>query len=181
MRKEKSIALDFEIDRLTNSIRNVVSGESFQTEVFCLSRADLKQISKKNKWKFDWKSELDNNQREVHKLTTLGNASVVQGLVSLSHEPDHIYMHLLESAPFNVGKHKLYEGVAGNLVAYACKVSFMQGLKGFVGFTAKTKLIEHYKKTLGAIQIGAQRMAIEDHAAKKLVEQYFKDYDWGNL
>jgi len=33
-------------------------------------------------------------------------------------------MNLLENAPFNVGQNKLYEGVAGNLVAFACKFPF---------------------------------------------------------
>jgi hypothetical protein len=36
-------------------------------------------------------------------------------------------MGLVESAPFNIGKSKLYEGVAGNLVAYACDYSVLNG------------------------------------------------------
>ena len=83
-------------------------------------------------------------------------------------------MDLLESAPFNIGQNKLYEGVAGNLVAYACKVSFQKGFDGFVAFTAKTKLIEHYEKTLGAFHFKNQRMIIDSKAAKRLVEKYFK-------
>jgi hypothetical protein len=59
-------------------------------------------------------------------------------------------MHLLESASFNKGKNKIYNGVAGNLVAYACKVSFQHGNDGFVSFTSKTQLISHYENTLGA-------------------------------
>ena len=81
---------------------------------------------------------------------------------------------MLESAPFNIGKHKIYEGVAGNLVAYACKISFQKGFEGFVSFTAKTKLIEHYAKTLGAYHFKNQRMIIDTQAAKILVKKYFK-------
>jgi hypothetical protein len=83
-------------------------------------------------------------------------------------------MNLLESAPFNMGKDKLYEGVPGNLVAYACKVSFRHGHDGFVAFTAKTQLIEHYEKTLGAYHFGGHKMIIPTEAAKKLVDRYFK-------
>jgi hypothetical protein len=82
---------------------------------------------------------------------------------------------LLESSPFNIGKNKVYEGVAGNLVAYACKLSFQKGFEGFVGFTAKTKLIEHYEKTLRAYHFKNQRMIIETKSAKFLVEKYFKN------
>ena len=83
-------------------------------------------------------------------------------------------MNLLESAPFNIGKEKLYEGVAGNLVAYSCKISFQNGFDGYVAFTSKTKLIKHYEETLGAVHIGGQRMVISANAAKLLVERYFK-------
>jgi hypothetical protein len=36
-------------------------------------------------------------------------------------------MPLIESARFSKGRHKLYKGVAGNLVAYGCKISFEKG------------------------------------------------------
>ncbi len=83
-------------------------------------------------------------------------------------------MNLLESAPFNIGGQKLYEGVAGNLVAYACKLSFQKGLEGFVAFTAKTALINHYEQTLGAYHFKNQRMIIEPEPSKILVDKYFK-------
>lgn len=107
-------------------------------------------------------------------MTIVNNPNVIQGVISFSQEIDHIFMNLLENAPFNLGKHKMYDGVAGNLVAFACKVSFQQGFEGFVAFMAKTKLIEHYTNTLGALHIGGHRMIISTHASKILVEKYFK-------
>ena len=83
-------------------------------------------------------------------------------------------MHLLESAPFNVGKNKVYNGVPGNLVAYACKISFQNGLEGYVGFTSKTKLITHYENTLHAVHVGGQRMIIFPQSAQFLINKYFK-------
>jgi hypothetical protein len=50
--------------------------------------------------------------------------SLLKCLVSLEVKSDHVYMYLLENAPFNKGQTKVYAGVAGNLVAYACKLSF---------------------------------------------------------
>lgn len=174
MIKSKKIELDFVIDKLTNSIVNTISGDSFQTEISRLTKEDLKLITKKNGWNFNWKTEYINLTKEVYKLTIVNNPNIIQGLICLSMETDHVIMDLLESAPFNIGKNKLYEGVAGNLVAYACKVSFQKGFDGFVGFTAKTKLIEHYEKTLGAYSFGGQRMILETKASKILVEKYFK-------
>jgi hypothetical protein len=61
------------------------------------------------------------------------------------------------------------------LFAFACKCSFELGFDGFVAFTAKTVLIEHYTKTLGAVSIGGQRMAIEEKQAGKLIKRYFNN------
>ena len=83
-------------------------------------------------------------------------------------------MQLIESAPFNLGKNKLYEGVPGNLVAFACKISFQYGFEGFVSFTAKTKLIEHYERTLGAYHFGNHLMIIQYSVAQQLINKYFK-------
>lgn len=58
-------------------------------------------------------------------------------------------MDLIETAAFNKGKGKLYSGVAGNLVAFACKTAFDNGYDGIVSFLAKTQLINHYRETLG--------------------------------
>lgn len=47
MKTHKLIELDFIIDRLTNSIQNTISGDSFETEVHRLRIIDLKQITQK--------------------------------------------------------------------------------------------------------------------------------------
>ena len=174
MKKEKRILLDFVIDKLTNSIQNTISGDSLPTEVARLTNKDVKLITKKNGWNFNWKKELDNHAKEVYKLTVQNNPDIIQGLLSITIEADHIFMDLLESAPFNIGKNKLYEGVAGNLVAYACKISYQHGFEGYIAFTAKTKLIEHYENTLGAYHFSKQRMILPSTSAKVLIEKYFK-------
>jgi hypothetical protein len=115
--------INIEIDKLTNSIENAFSGDSFDTVLIPISKEDLGQI-KKNGWQFDWKYEIDQPVRQVYKLTIKGNPNIIQGLISFSDEKDHLFMHLIESAPFNKGKHKIYVGVAGNLVAFLCKESW---------------------------------------------------------
>ncbi len=175
MKKEKKKHLDFIVDKLTNSIENTVSGDSFQTEISNITTKDLKQSAKKIGWQFNWKKELANNTREFYKLTIVNNPHIIQGLISFTIKVDHIYMNLIESAPFNLGRNKIYDGVAGNLVAFACKVSFQRGFNGFLSFTAKTKLIEHYEKTLGAYHFGNNLMILETKASLILVKKYFKN------
>ena len=170
--KEKQ-GLDFEIDKLTNSIENVITGDSFSTDISILAANDIKNITKKQGWLFDWKKEFKEPARDVYKLTIVNNPAIIQGLISLEVKSDHVYMHLLENAPFNKGKVKVYSGVAGNLVAFACKLSFQRGHEGNVSFLSKSQLVEHYEKTLGAFHFGGRIMIIETNSALKLIQKYF--------
>lgn len=173
MKRREQIGLDFEVDKLTNSIENVVTGDSFATDITIISIIDLKTVTKKSGWQFDWKSELKRPEKDVYKLTIVNNQSVIQGLISLEIKSDHVYMHLVESAPFNKGKTKVYAGVPGNLVAFACKLAFQRGHAGNVSFMSKTQLVQHYVTTLGAIHIGGRIMIIDTNAALKLINKYF--------
>lgn len=162
--------ISIHIDRLTNSIINVVSGDVFDTEFHAL-RAKDKPLLKKG-WSFDWLAEM--RSFEVFKLVIAKNPSVIQGLISLTDKGDHIFVNVVENAYFNIGKNKVYEGVGGNLFAFACKLSHDKGYEGFVTFFAKTQLLGHYERTLGAKRVGqSTRMIIEPKAAERLIKQYF--------
>ena len=172
MAKQTKYHIGIEINKLTNSIVNTISGDSFPTDVHPISKSDLKNVSKKNGWVFDWAAEAKLKDRHVFKLTIRNNPDIIQGLVSISDFDDHYYLHLIESAPYNLGRNKLYEGVPGNLFAFACKTSWDKGYQGFVSFTSKTKLVEHYEKNLGASHIGGHKMVIYPHDALKLIKKY---------
>jgi hypothetical protein len=167
------IGLDFEVDKLTNSIVNIITGDSFATDITIISIVDLKTVTKKNGWQFNWRLELKQPERDVYKLTIVNNPSIIQGLISMEIKSDHVYMHLVESAPFNKGKNKIYAGVPGNLVAFACKLSFQRGHEGVVSFFSKTQLVQHYIDTLEAIHFGGRIMIIDTNAALKLINKYF--------
>lgn len=175
MKKNTHYHLEVEIDRLTNSVQNTISGDSFATEVLEITKADLRGIGKSNSWKFDWKTESKESDRKVYKLTIIDNPNIIQGLASISDYGDHFYLHLVESASFNLGKKKLYTGVPGNLFAFTCKLSWDKGYEGFVSFQSKTKLIEHYESSLGATHVGGHKMVIFPVEALKLIKQYFKN------
>lgn len=173
MKKKGTILVDIEIDKLTNSIENSVSGDVFDTDIFQLFPKDIKLI-KSTDWQFNWQEQIKLNDRETYKLVIKDNPKIIQGLLSLSDQGDHIYMHLIESAKFNKGKTKIYSGVPGNLVAFACKVSFDKGYDGYLAFDAKTALVKHYQETLYATHFKGTKMMIETPAANRLVNRYFK-------
>ncbi|MFZ9159791.1 MAG: hypothetical protein ACO206_03840 [Aquirufa sp.] len=169
MRNRKIVEADFIIDKLTKSIEEVSSGQNISTLILPLKLEDLLGL----KWQFDWELELEIESHFVYKLVAENNPNLIQGLICLERKPDHIYIHLLESSSFNKGSQKQFLGVAGNLVAYACKQSFHFGNDGNVSFIAKEQLINHYERSIGAFHFGNKRMIINTNAAKILVNQYF--------
>lgn len=167
----KKRGIDIEIDKLTNSIKNVITGEIFETEFNPVKRTEIQRKD----WLFDWGKELKNRDNKVYKMTTIENKGVIQGLVSLKLKENYVFVNLVENAKFNRGKKKIYLGVGGNLFAFACKVSKEIGFEGYVAFDAKTALIDHYSETLGAERALGQRMYISDENADILINQYFKN------
>lgn len=171
--------IDIEIDGLTNSIVHAASQVSLNTTIVWWSQLKPSQ-RRLSKWNFNWQSEVDMG-RNVAALTIKDDRKV-QGLISFSPESDHVLVHLVESAPQNIGRLKKFVGVPGNLFAFACQESHRLGFEGSLAFIAKTELIAHYETTLGAIQVGtSQRMIVQADAAQRLIEQYFEETDqWPN-
>ncbi|MCL2181376.1 MAG: hypothetical protein FWB83_09640 [Treponema sp.] len=96
--------LDFVIDKITESIENAETGETLNTLVLPAAKEDLEKVSKKNGWIFDWKQEFSEPDRKIYKLVTVQEPQTIHGMVSLEKLKDHVLMHLIESAPCNIGK-----------------------------------------------------------------------------
>lgn len=118
---------DIEIDKLTRSIENAITGDNFKTEVLEVTRADIRKF-KKSDWLFDWKAETKRQNVAVYKLVIIDNPGIIQGLVSLQDRGDHIFMPLIESIKFNRGAKKVYLGVPGNLVAFCLQDIIGKGI-----------------------------------------------------
>lgn len=170
--------IDIQIDSLTNCLVCRETGEQLDTEF----RLVLKTISKKDAaalqrkgWKFDW-SIPHRHDYEVYELL-LKDDTQVQGMIALKHIRDQFYTHvdIVEAAPENIGHLGKYKGIGAHLFAIACKLSWDVGNEGYVQFTAKTNLVEHYRETLGARNIDSQKMFIDSYGALKLIKTYFPE------
>lgn len=175
MKSQRKRRINIKIDKLTTSIENTFTGELFKTDVALVTNNDIKLLDPED-WLFDWMREFKSAEGSIFKLVTLENPSVVHGLIHIEDRADHIFIHLIESSQVNVGQEKIYAGVAGNLVAFACKRSFEAGHNGVISFTAKTQLMAHYEKTLGAKRFSYNQMFIDTPEAVLLVRQYFPDF-----
>lgn len=169
--------IDIFIDTLTSCLIHRNTGEECDTEyrkATVISAEDTKRL-KNEGWQFDW-SVPQKKGYDIYELL-LKDTDEVQGMVALKHISEQYYTHLdiVESAPFNIGHNGEYQGVGAHLFAIACKLSWDAGNEGYVQFTAKTKLVQHYKDTLNAKSIDSQNMYIDSYGAIALINKYFKD------
>lgn len=154
----------------SNSIQHRDSGLMLATLVLLADQAEIKTLP--GEWLFDWKTE--SKRSPVYKLVLVETPNVVQGLMSIEERDGFVFVSLVENAPFNRGIGKIHRGVAVNLFAFACKLSAEKGFGGFVAFEAKTALVNHYQKILGAQQIGnSNRMFIDELRAQILIQLHF--------
>ena len=126
-------------------------------------------VTKSRGWNFNWKRELKKGATLVLKLVILGNENIIQRLINLEDRGDYIFVNIIENEPFNIGKHKVYEGVLGNLFAYAYRLSWDDGNQGLVSFVSMSRLVDHYEKSLGVIHVGGFKMVIYPKAAFQLI------------
>ena len=71
-----------------------------------MTTTDLKNVTKKSGWNFDWKLEFKDLQKEVYKLTIVNNSSILQGLLSITIEQ---YEYLYKLTPTQELKDALQE------------------------------------------------------------------------
>ena len=164
------------LDSRTCVVCGRLDGKVFSVEAIS---SDLKSAKSKDGWLFNW-TDPDLAADDIYKLTVAGSEEI-QGMIALQYEERDkaVYAHIAESAPWNRGKSKRYEGVGGHLFAIAAQKSMEKGYGGFVFLDAKNAdLVRHYEEALGAQFLGIAhpyRMIIDEEAAARLLRIYTFD------
>lgn len=115
---------------------------------------DFKSITKA-KYFFDWKKE---RQNVVYKLRIDGTDEIL-GLMSLKHfeQEERCEIKLLSVSKDNRGQSKKYEGIAENLIAFACREAVKKYAENAcVSLFPKTELKSYYIRKYGMLDAGRQ-------------------------
>lgn len=67
---------EIEIDKLTRSIENAITGDCFKTEMRELTSIDIRKL-KTNDWLFKWKTETKKVDQLVYKLIIIDNPGIL--------------------------------------------------------------------------------------------------------
>lgn len=157
-------------------IENTIKNEIVNAQI--LSADNLSDMPLKgNDWNFNWR-ELYKKGGYFYKIIVDDEPNEIQGIVRFSiKENEMLYLENIELAPHNLGAKGKYNLLAGSLLAYCCKQSFILGknpYQGFVVFDSKTKLINFYMEKYGASLLFGQRMCFYPDASNKLIDKYLK-------
>jgi hypothetical protein len=150
-------------------VLNVKTGRKTGVVIEPVVSSDYKSITKQKYW-FDWKTEKKNL---VYKLRLKGSDEIL-GLISLLHFKDEqrYEIKLLAVSKENRGRTKTYEGIAGNLIAYACRLALKKYAEnGCVSLFPKTELKTYYRKKYGMLPAGKQ-LFLEGAPLLRLIEKY---------
>jgi len=136
-----------------------------------ISKAYKKELPV-TKWKFDWKSLYE----EKSQIFKLEYEEEIQGLLKMTKVDEGYYeMSNLELSPENYGTKGKINKVAGCLIAYGCLLSFQLNkgnYKGYLAFSSKGELIQHYEKHYYAELVYREKMIISPKNGKKLIKKY---------
>ncbi len=128
-------------------LRVVATGRFLGAVIEPVEEADYKTIKKKSFF-FDWNAEKDGM---TYKLRANGDRGIL-GLMSVAYfdEEQRINIRLLAVAKEQVGVGKKIDGIAGNLIAFAARMSSNRyGELAAVSLIPKTALRKHYMDKYG--------------------------------
>jgi hypothetical protein len=123
----------------------------------------------KSRYFFDWKTEKEN---ETFKLLIRGSNEILGVMSLIEHEDRRVQINLLAVSKENRGKGKVYEGISGNLIAWACREAVKRfGGDACVSLVPKTRLKNHYKKQYGMLEAGIS-LFLSDEALLQILKRF---------
>jgi hypothetical protein len=134
-------------------------------------------------WRFNFKSHSKKKGFQTYILVCEESPTEIEGcLIFQFRDKVEPYMAFIEIAPHNKGKNKRYDKVAGCLIAYASRLSFINGKDHFKGWLAfdvleedkddEIKLMALYCEKYGALRWGDTTMVLSPEVGEKLIIEY---------
>lgn len=147
-------------------------------------KAEIKPLEKKliplkkEGWNFNWKELFKVEGSKFFGITCLNSPNRIEGIIMLTLFYDEmLFMNNIELAPRNLGRNKKFDNIAGALLAFGCKKSFILGkgnYHGYLSFDSKTKLIELYQSKYDATHAMGSKMFFSPESGKKLMNKYLQ-------
>ena len=134
-------------------------------------------------WRFNFSKHATGKDYETYTLTTVKTPEIIEGcLIINTKTPFQVYMAFVEVAPHNRGNEKIYDSVAGCLIAFACRQSFIKGKEGYLAFDVleekkenELRLMKLYSQKYNAVRLdNSTTMIILPEGSEILINEFLK-------
>jgi len=134
-------------------------------------------------WRFNFSKHSKGKDYETYILTTYNTPEIIEGCLIINNKNKfQVYMAFIEVAPHNRGRDRKYDRIAGCLIAFACKQSFINGKEGYLAFDVleerkedELKLMQLYSNKYNAARLaGSTTMIILPEGSEKLINEFLK-------
>lgn len=164
----------------------ILNQQKIEIEAEILEGKKFSLPSVREGWRFNFSKHAKTNGAYTYVLVTLETRDEIEGCLIYkmlnNMEP---YMAFVEVAPRNRGKDKKYDLVAGCLIAFACRLSFVLGQGDYKGWLAFEVLEQDKKEELKLMALYSSKykakrfdkthvMLICPEDGEALINQYLK-------
>lgn len=153
------------------TILEVATGKRRIVEVKPVEKKDFQKLTSK-RYSFPWKQWRD--KAAVYKLSLRSTMDIV-GVMAISDIPgdQRIEIGLIAVSTENAGANKIFDGIAGCLIAFACQEAARKyGHDACVSLIPKTRLRSHYIAKYGMIDSGGLHLFLEGQSLFNIISKY---------
>ena len=164
-------------------IIEVETKSKIKSQIYLVTKNKSKLPSINEGWRFNFSKHSKGKDYKTYILTTDNTPEIIGGcLIINTKSPYQVYMAFVEIAPHNKGDKKKYNRVAGCLIAFACKQSFINEKEGYLAFDVleekkenETKLMKLYSEKYNAVRLdNSTTMIILPEGSEKLICEFLK-------
>jgi hypothetical protein len=133
---------------------------------------DEYKVLTKSRYSFAWKTV--RKEAIVYKLQIEGGGDMLGVMALVEYSEEHrVEIRLLASSKENIGTNKIYNGIAGCLIAFAGRMAVDKfGRGACVSLIPKTELKQHYMQRYYMMDAGWQ-LYLDQEPLAKLINEYF--------
>jgi hypothetical protein len=165
--------------KILNVSDNILVG----AEIIDTAHSKIVLPSITDEWRFNFKKHSKTNGFKTYILMCEETPNNIEGcLVFKMKDKIEPYMAFIEIAPHNKSENRKYDKVAGCLIAFACRLSFIHGESDYKGWLAfdvleeqkenELKLMSLYSKKYNALRFGKTTMVIPPEGGEKLIKEF---------
>lgn len=154
-----------------------------EAEIFDSKSIKITLPSITDGWYFNFKKNSKLRGYETYVIICEETPEIIEGcLIFELQDVVGAYMAFIEVAPHNRNENRRYDKVAGSLIAFACRMSFIRGdeeSKGYLTFEVieeeienKEKLIAMYIDKYKALYFGQTTLVITPEGSEQLINEF---------